>query len=798
MLSLKNTVIITCGELNKLENKAVSVLAEEIEKRTGIIPPVKDGKCAGEGHVVEGTFIAVIGSGGEPCDCVTNKIPRIAALQVPGKEGFRLASGRESVAIWGADQRGTYYGIGMFLRKMIWGEGTLDFPADFEMSSTPEFPLRGHQLGYRPKTNAYDAWLPETYDQYIRELGFFGANSIEIMPPRTDDDATGPLMKVDPLEMMAICSEIIDSYGMDVWIWYPNMGKDYSDPDTVAFELAERDEVFGALSRIDHVFVPGGDPGDLESNELFDWMDQVYPVLHKYHPKATIWLAPQAFKPTEKWVEDFYKRVDEEPEWLGGIVFGPWEKDPLPVLRARIPDKYPIRRYPDITHSLSCQYPIYNWDLAFGLTLGRECINPRPVAEKHVHNLLKEYASGSLSYSEGINDDVNKFIWSGQDWDSNTPVIDTLRDFARVFIGPELCEGVAQGLMALERNFDGPLATSMNVTVTLNQWREMEKIYPKAAKASYRFQQGLFRAYFDAYIQRRLIHETELENKAMEALKTAGNIGSESAMKKAEAVLAIAESKSVGQEIKTRCDELADSLFELIGAQLTTERHKGKSWHRGAFMDCIDVPLHNGAWISANFKRIRDMDSEKSKLQALLKIADRNNPGPGGFYDNLGDSSTWRRVDPGKGFWDDPGFFESPVIIHDATFVLNKNWFESGRIKNSIGPVDREFPEFDAAPLSVVGSVKTYYGVPLKVKYENLADCDYLFKVIGFWGESIRMVVNGKQLDWRVCDIDGIARVYDFPASWIHDGKLEIVWSSDKPEAGTCTLMEIWLSPKCR
>jgi hypothetical protein len=791
MLNLKNAVILTCGELTKLENKAVSVLAEEIEKRTGIMPPVNKGECP-----AERPFIAVIGSGGEPCDCITRKIPGITALQTPGEEGFRMASGRDGIAIWGADQRGTYYGAGMFLRKMIWGEGKLDFAADFEMTSTPEFALRGHQLGYRPKTNAYDAWLPETYDQYIRELEFFGANSIEIMPPRTDDDATGPLMKVDPLEMMAICSEIIDSYGMDVWIWYPNMGKDYSDPDTIAFELAERDEVFSKLSRIDHVFVPGGDPGNLESNELFNWMDQVYPVLHKYHPNATIWLAPQAFKPSEKWVEDFYKRVDEEPEWLGGIVFGPWEKDPLPVLRARIPDKYPIRRYPDITHSLTCQYPIYNWDLAFGLTLGRECINPRPVAEKHVHNIIKAYSSGSLSYSEGINDDANKIIWSGQDWDSNTPVIDTLRDFARVFMGPELCEGVAQGLVALERNFDGPLAVNMNVSVTLKQWKEMEESHPDVAKNSYRFQQGLLRANFDAYIQRRLIHETELEMEAIEAIKEAGRIGPEAAMAKAEAILEKANSNPVGQELKTRCDELADSLFELIGAQLTTERHKAKSRHRGGFMDSVDTSLNNGAWILANFKQIRGLDSEKSMLTALLKIADRNNPGPGGFYDNLGDSSTWRRVDPGKGFWDDPGFFESAVIIHDPTFVYNENWHNSDRIKNAIGRADSNIPEFDAAPLSMVSNVKTYYGVPLKVKYENLADCDYRFKVVGFWGEGIKMIVNGNQLDWRECEVDGIARIYDFPASWINDGHLEIVWSSDKPEAGNCSLMEIWLSPE--
>lgn len=55
------------------------------------------------------------------------------------------------------------------------------------------------------------------------------------------------------------------------------------------------------------------------------------------------------------------------------------------------------------------------WDRAFALTLGRESVNPRPLDMKHIHNLLEPYTAGSISYSEGIHDDVNKFIWSDLD-----------------------------------------------------------------------------------------------------------------------------------------------------------------------------------------------------------------------------------------------------------------------------------------------------------------------------------------------------------------------------------------------
>jgi len=53
---------------------------------------------------------------------------------------------------------------------------------------------------------------------------------------------------------------------------------------------------------------------------------------------------------------------------------------------------------------------------AFSLTLGRECPNPRPVYYAYVHNWLAPYTDGSISYSDGIHDDVNKVVWSARGW----------------------------------------------------------------------------------------------------------------------------------------------------------------------------------------------------------------------------------------------------------------------------------------------------------------------------------------------------------------------------------------------
>jgi hypothetical protein len=180
---------------------------------------------------------------------------------------------------------------------------------------------------------------------------------------------------------------------------------------------------------------------------LFTLLEKQTALLKKYHPQAQMWMSPQGF--TAEWMEEYYELMKAEPEWLSGIVFGPQVRTSLPELRARIPAKYPIRHYPDITHSRQCQYPVPDWDLAHAITSAREPINPRPTGQATIFRLLQPHTIGFLTYSEGCNDDVNKFVWSGLGWDPDEQVSDILREFGRYFIGEEMGDDFAQGLLNL-------------------------------------------------------------------------------------------------------------------------------------------------------------------------------------------------------------------------------------------------------------------------------------------------------------------------------------------------------------
>ncbi|TVY11169.1 hypothetical protein [Paenibacillus cremeus] len=702
-----------------VEAKAIRVLIEEVEKRTGITLPVVNKLPEGSKPVI------VAGTKDSLNEQVLPFYHALQQLDTPGKEGYRILGLQEDtsvVLIVGEDQRGLLYGIGKFLRKARMKRQSILIESNLSISSTPRQSCRGHQLGYRPKTNAYDAWSVEQFEQYIRELALFGANGIEIMPPRTDDDPNGPLMKVDPMEMMIRLSGIIHSYGLDTWVWYPNMALDYADPATIQAELAEREEIFSKVPHIDAVFIPGSDPGDLNPDLLFKWSEQVAGLLQKYHPQAKVWLSPQVMSHESKqWLNGFLAHVLLEPEWLGGVVFGPHVDITLPDLRRIVPDRYPIRRYEDITHNFHCQYPVQEWDLAYAITLGRESINPRPLAQKHIHNLLESYAVGNISYSEGINDDVNKFVWSDQDWDSRTPVIETLREFARLFIGDDYAEGVAQGLMSLERNWEGPLLANEGVENTLRQWQLMEQSAPPEVANNYRFQMGLLRAYYDTYIRRRLIYETELEQQAMDWLKQAPALGAAAAIEQAEAALRKAASAPVAATYRERCWELADELFKNIGEQLSVERHHAIALGRGAFMDAIDFPLNDSMWLTSQFGTIRKLQSEAEQLEAIHQLIHRTNPGPGGFYDNLGSYQGWQRVAKGKGRELDPGYLESPRMA-PAIYLLQSERTRAGGV----------FP-----PLASVRHANTLADTPLTLTYEHLDPASSYTVKVNYAGDTV-------------------------------------------------------------
>ena len=764
----RNAVIVIAADASTPEKKSAVMLAEEVEKRTQLRLKIAHSVSTREAAFVLGRTEEVA------------KLAPMFKVTASGRapEGFSIRSsseGRALAVVAGNDDRGVVFGTGYLLRQLTMRRQELRLAEGLNVSSAPKYAVRGHQLGYRPKTNAYDAWSVPMWEQYIRELAIFGTNTIELIPPRSDDDEDSPHFPLPKLEMMAEMSRIADEYGLDVSIWYPAMDRDYSNPATVEFALKEWAEVFRRLPRIDAVFVPGGDPGHTEPKYLLALLEKQTASMHRYHPKAQMWVSPQSFN--KEWMDEFYSLLDKQPAWLSGIVFGPQVRGSIIELRQRVPKRYPVRFYPDITHSLASEFPVPYWDWAFATTEGREGINPRPWGESIIFRRYTPYSIGFVTYSEGCNDDVNKFIWSGLGWNPDADVKGILRDYAHFFIGPDAAESFAAGLMALEQNWKGPLLTNGAVTTTLEQFQTLEKNASPQQRLNWRFQEALYRAYYDAYLRSRLLTETNQEQRAMDELRRAKQIGSVETMGNAERVLDSDMRAEEAKRLRARVFELAEALFQSIHMQLSVERYQAIAIGRGANLDAIDFALNDRVWLKKQFEAIRAMDSEPGRVAKLQEILDWTNPGPGGFYDDLGNLTEQSHLVMGEGFEKDPDFLRSAMVGFGRTPQQGwrTSWYTSAE---SLGdePLEMQYTELDPTAQYKIRVV--YGGDMLQV--------------------PIRLVANGSTEIHPMMKKPSPPAPLEFaiPREATKSGTLKLAWTRPAGLGGNgrgCQVSEVWL-----
>ena len=205
---------------------------------------------------------------------------------------------------------------------------------------------------------------------------------------------------------------------------------------------------------------------------------------------------------------------------------------------------------------------------------------------------------------------------------------------------------------------------------------------------NWRFQQALYRAYYDAYVRRRLLHETEVENRVTGKLEEIRRVlgihpapldidpgeprrrTSEHAVSaillEAEGIVETGLSNSPAEDLRTRILELGEALSpQSIRMQLSVERYQAEAVSRGANLDTLDAPISNLPWLRWKIKQIRALASEQAQMTAIEEILNWSNPGPGGFYDDLGALSRQPHLVRGLGGVEDPEFRASSLVGFD-------------------------------------------------------------------------------------------------------------------------------------
>lgn len=703
------------------------------------------------------------------------ELARVHPTTVP--EAFSVIplhwQGADLLVVSGNDARGQLFGIGWLLRQLAAnkGDSLLHAKAFF---SAPDKPVRGYQIGYRMKNNTYDAWTLAQFEQQMRDLAVFGMNTVQVIAPVSDDALTSPLYPAPALDTIIGLSRLSQEYGLRFDLYYPELRKDYSQPQDINAELSDFEALVKQLPQVDSLHIPGGDPGRTPPELLFPLLQRESEILHRYHPSATIWVSGQGFDQAR--YETFYRLLDQKPTWLTGIFFGPQSREGLPQQRQRIPKQFALEFYPDIAHTMHAQFPVPQWDPIFALTEGREPICPRPSGFETIYRHFAPFHTGFMLYSEGVNDDVNKFLWAQWGWSSTISSQQILTQYASYFLhapNPQVAQQEAAAIAALEKNWDGPLLTNTSIPQTLATLRNM----PQPAAPGWRWNSLLYRATYDAYVQLKRQREASAQQDAMTALRQ--NASSTDLASRALDAMNAHPAQSAELALRQQLLDLADSLFKEAGLQLSVPRYHASNWERGANLDRVDTPLNDKVWLEQQIKQALQGNDEMQRLQSLHAIADPA-PLPGTLYDDLGDPAAEPHLQRGKGWHADPEMYQTAIDgIADKT--LENGW-----------------------RLAWLSYAETLYETPLRLKYDHLSTtCAYTLRVV-YAGEEyklpMRLVANDATeiQPFRVRTTNPEVKEYPLPTSLTKNGTLSLEWTRPGGAGGGGRggqIAEVWLIP---
>lgn len=722
-------LVVSPSIKSPVKETIIQVLQEEIHRRTGIHLGIAD--TWNNSPVIVLALSSDKKINGKP-------VPEKAKL-LQQAESFGLILDQEAAhpVIWlvGVDERGVLFAAGHLLRTSLLADKQILFDTSNAIQSAPDYPIRGHQLGYRNTANSYDAWTKEQYEQYIRELAIFGTNCIETIP---FDDSHTPHMKVSKEEMNRHISTVCKNYGLDYWIWTP-ANVELSDESLLRAEVKKHSDFYRECPHLSHVFVPGGDPGDNHPRYVMPFLKTIAGELKKYHPQAGIWISLQGF--SDEQIDYFYHYLEtESPDWLRGVVSGPGSPS-LSDTRYRLPQKYMHRHYADITHTVRCLYPTLRWDQAYALTLGREPVNPQPFYYAELHDRYAPFTDGFLTYSDGAHDDLNKFIWSRKGWSREEDAGGITGQYVQFFFGTEPDDRVTDAILGLERNWDGPIEANGGIEMTFLRWQQLEESYPHLQK-DWRWQMLLLRAYYDTYTKRRKLYEQGLEREANKLLDQAPVIGADKAIKLALEKVNEADRINIAPSLRKKIDDYCEVLYHSVGLQTSVEKYQASGPERGCVLDFVDYPLNNRWWLSDQFEKIAQMETEAEKLAALEIITQWENPGKGSYYDNISNINQSPRV---------------KTTVYDATDVA---WWDRGKSRKRL-------------------STQLFQHAPQLV-YEDLdPKARYLIRIAGYGDALLR--VDGERISPTLYNKE-LEEFKEFPIDrrFFQDGKLEA--SFDEPE----------------
>ena len=248
----------------------------------------------------------------------------------------------------------------------------------------------------------------------------------------------------------------------------------------------------------------------------------------------------------------------------------------------------------------------------------------------------------------------------------------------------------------------------------------------------------------------------------------------------ADAILELARTQPAAPAEHRRVYQLAEALFQSVAMKLSVPLYRALAQNRGANLDSFEWPLNNAPWLRQRFAAIRALPDQPARAAALRAIVEWENPGPGGFYDDLGKPHRSPHLVVGPGLDRDPTFLHGPLVTHTrldlSQHVLRTSWMDSAGTLNEL-PLSLRYTGLDPAVSYEVSFV-----------YANPDNQKWRARLVA--GERIELLplasppaVVGTLLTARI------------PREAVRDGTLTLTWhrTFDAIGSGSGFVAEVWL-----
>ncbi|MCB9208752.1 MAG: hypothetical protein H6610_02575 [Ignavibacteriales bacterium] len=617
-----------------------------------------------------------------------NRIDKLSEI-APGPEGFLLRTislNPLEIIIAGVDERGCLYGVGEFLRQIKIEDNGLVIENNLNIRTAPAFEIRGTQFGQShvaKRLAKVRDWTEDETKRVVLDYALAGANIFNV------DE--GPMFDfIKSFGLMTQGSFGANTAGEEVpeeWNASESIGRiGYvcpSVPDAREFMLKKCEDYFKNSPTFDLVKFHGGDGGGCECDRCNPYgltfiklVEDMAEIIHQYHPTSKIYFTNQKFDNEDDFA--IFNYLQEKPRtwlWAWGYGpgsdattwqpghrqthrmdlfkypgFGPYGLYPQEILH-QLPPQQKLVFYNEITHWKYAQhgyaqmYPradkngdipphwsheIYERrpDQFLTMVYNRLTFYAWPKYYHRVFNDLMRYGIGDITHSSGHHDHFNQWMWQRLLWSPRITVEEVVNEYCKNWFGDKAAPFMEKAIFQLEENLEEISNIPLDKKDGINKYYDLvkkagEQIPQEELKDNWLWQMYMQKATLDKYVKLKVIKQKEMQTTIENNVK---EILSNSNFDEIKKLLKLFENQNDTKEmisLKEEARELGEQSNKIFGVR-----------NDGYFN--LEHDFIGLGWLKRQLERVRNSKNKNEIINLLRMIVDYDNPGEGGFYDNLG------------------------------------------------------------------------------------------------------------------------------------------------------------------